>query len=123
MKSTINTACILLLLLVFSEIDWSWNLIEENNPDTVCVVYESSDTIPEPYVTGALGKMMIDGLQTRVFDKDVVTGTNQVPKSLENAINEANKNGLPALVVLSNGKVIKVQDLPKTESEIIEAVK
>ena len=67
--------------------------------------------------------LQADGLQTRIFDKDVVTGTGQVPQYLKNAINEATKNGLPALVVLSKGNVIKVQDLPKTESEIIEAVK
>ena len=89
----------------------------------VAVIYESSDTIPPPYVTGALGSLQADGLQTRIFDKDVVTGTGQVPEYLKNAINEATKNGLPALVVLSKGNVIKVQDLPKTESEIIEAVK
>ena len=123
MKKTINTVCIFLLLIIAFEGDWSFNIKTVSTPDTVCVVYESSDTIPLPYVTGALGKLQADGLQTRIFDKDVVNGEGQVPKMLEEGIKEAVKNGLPSLVILSKGKVVKVQDLPKTESEIIEAVK
>ena len=123
MKSTINTVCIVLLAILLLDADWNFKLPTISTPDTVAVIYESSDTIPPPYVTGALGSLLADGLQTRIFDKDVVTGTGQVPEYLKNAINEATKNGLPALVVLSKGNVIKVQDLPKTESEIIEAVK
>tara|TARA_R100001509_G_C4762725_1_gene180279 strand:+ start:231 stop:602 length:372 start_codon:yes stop_codon:yes gene_type:complete len=123
MKSTINTVCIVLLAILLLDADWKFKLPTITSPDTVAVIYESSETIPAPYVTGALGILQADGLQTRIFDKDVVTGTGQVPQYLKNAINEATKNGLPALVVLSKGNVIKVQDLPKTESEIIEAVK
>ncbi len=123
MKNVVNTVCIILLLVVFLEGEWKLNIDSFSTPDTACVVYESSHTIPEPYVTGALGKLQADGLQTRIFDKDVVTGTGQIPKNLKDAIDKATENGLPALVILSKGKVIKVQDLPKTESEIIEAAK
>ena len=123
MKSTINTVCIILLAILLLDADWNFKLPTIATPDTVAVIYESSDTIPPPYVTGALGSLQADGLQTRIFDKDVVTGTGQVPEYLKNAIIEATNNGLPALVVLSKGNVIKVQDLPKTESDIIEAVK
>tara|TARA_R100000315_G_C5213098_1_gene126855 strand:- start:751 stop:1122 length:372 start_codon:yes stop_codon:yes gene_type:complete len=123
MKSTLNTVCIVLLAILLLDADWNFKLPTITTPDTVAVIYESSDTIPPPYVTGALGNLQADGLQTRIFDKDVVTGAGQVPEYLKNAIDEATKNGLPALVVLSKGNVIKVQDLPKTESEIIEAVK
>ena len=123
MKSILNTVCIFLLLIVVFEGEWSLDISPVSTPDTVCVIYESSDTIPPPYVTGALGNLQADGLQTRIFDKDVVTGGGQVPKALKDAIDKANQNGLPALVILSKGKVIKVQDLPKTESEIIEAAK
>ena len=123
MKSTINTVCIVLIAILLLDADWNFKLPTITTPDTVAVVYESSETIPPPYVTGALGSLQADGLQTRIFDKDVVTGTGQVPEYLRNAIREATKNGLPALVVLSKGNVIKVQDLPKTESKIIEAKK
>ena len=120
LKDSINAACIVLLLFIFFNTD-TGSLFTK--PDTVAVVYESSDIIPEPYVTGALGKIQAEGLQTRVFDKDVVTGTGQAPADLKEAIEKAIENGLPALVVISQGKVINVQDLPKTESEIIEAAK
>ena len=123
MKSTINTVCIVLLAILILDGDWKLSLPTLDTPDTVAVVYESSDTIPQPYVTGALGQIQADGLQTRIFDKDVVTGTGQVPEYLKNVIEEAIKNGLPALVIVSEGNVIKVQDLPKTEAGILGAVK
>ena len=123
MKGIVNTVCIILLILVISESNFSFNIALPSKPDTVAVVYESSNQIPKPYVTGALGKLQADGLQTRIFDKDIVTGDGQVPNYLKEAIEKAIENGLPALVVLSNGKIVSVQDLPKTESEIIEAAK
>ena len=123
MKGILNTICLVLLLLVISESDFKLDFSLPAKPDMVVVVYESSDNIPEPYVTGALLRIQAGGLQTRIFDKDVVTGTGAVPTNLKGAIEKAVENGLPALVVLANGKVVNVQDLPKTESEIIEAVK
>jgi len=125
MKNTVNTICVFLILIILSDGGWDfpWNNIAPSKADTVAVVYESADNIPEPYVTGALNQLVSEGLQARVFDKDVVNGNQQVPAQLKEAIKAANNNGLPALVILSKGKVIKVQDLPKTESEIIEATK
>tara|TARA_B100000959_G_C14710304_1_gene512608 strand:- start:220 stop:588 length:369 start_codon:yes stop_codon:yes gene_type:complete len=122
MKSVINTICIIVLLVVLSETKWSLDVLPDK-ADSVCVIYESSDDIPEPYVTGALNKLAAEGIQTRFFDKDIVNGENDVPATLKDAISAANKNGLPALVILSSGKVIKVIGLPKTENEILEAAK
>jgi len=118
LKDLINIACIFVILVLWS--DGGNPLVSK--PDTVAVVYESSDDIPAAYVTGALNKLTADGLQARIFDKDVVTGGGEVPSQIKDAITAANDNGLPALVVLSNGKVISVQDLPKTEQQIVEAV-
>jgi len=123
MKSIINTICIMALLIVAFDTDWSVVNLDTEKADTVCVIYESSETLPEPYVTGALFKLKAEGLETRIFDKDIVTGEGKAPESLEKAIDAAINNGLPAIVVLSRGKVIDVVNLPKTESEIIEAVK
>lgn len=118
LKDLINIACVFLILILWSD---GGNPLVNNKPDTVAVVYESSNSIPAPYVTGALNKLTAAGLQARVFDKDVVTGGGEVPRQIKEAITAANDNGLPALVVLSNGKVISVQDLPKTEQQIVEA--
>jgi len=89
-------------------------------PDTVVVVYESSESIPEPYVTGALKALSSEGLQTRVLDKDVTTGEGEVPIQVQAAINSATE--LPSLVVLSGDTVISSQPLPSTYDGILEAV-
>lgn len=123
MKNTINTICVIILIILFLESDWKFDFPSISKPDTVAVVYESSETIPEPYVTGALRTLTGEGLQARAFDKDVVTGTGETPVYLAKAIKAAKDNGLPALVIMSSGDVIKVQDLPKTQQEILEAAK
>lgn len=91
------------------------------SPDMVVVVYESSESIPEPYVTGALKALSSEGLQTRVLDKDVTTGEGEVPIQVEAAHSIA--TNLPSLVVLSSGKVISSQPLPSTYDGILEAVR
>ena len=90
-------------------------------PDTVVVVYESSESIPEPHVTGALKTLSSEGLQTRVLDKDVTTGEGEVPIQAQAAINSATE--LPSLVVLSGDTVISSQPLPSTYDGILEAVR
>jgi hypothetical protein len=116
----VNTIAVLLLLfLLFS----GSSTPISNTPDMVAVVYESSDGIPKPYVTGALNKLNEQGFQVRIFDKDVVTGEGEIPAQIQPTIQAAVNNGLPALVVLSKGEVISVRNLPKSESEILEAVK
>ena len=90
-------------------------------PDTVVVVYESSESIPEPYVTGALKVLSSEGLQTRVLDKDVTTGEGEVPFQVQAAISSATQ--LPSLVVLSGTTVISSQSLPSTYDGILETVR
>ena len=90
-------------------------------PDTVVVVYESSESIPEPYVTGALKVLSSEGLQTRVLDKDVTTGEGEVPVQVKTALSVS--TNLPSLVVLSNGNVVSSQPLPSTYDGILEAVR
>ena len=92
-----------------------------STPDMVAVVYESSESIPPPFVTGALKQIASEGLQVRVFDKDVVTGEGEVPDEVQAAI--AASARLPSLVVLSGGVVISSQPLPGTAQELIEAVR
>jgi len=90
-------------------------------PSMVVVVYESSESIPEPYVTGALKLLSSEGLQTRVLDKDVTTGEGEVPSQVQAAISSATQ--LPSLVVLSGDTVVSSQPLPSTYDGILEAVR
>ena len=114
MRKLLNTFVFCLLLIAVLG-------VSAPSPDTVVVVYESSESIPEPYVTGALKVLSSEGLQTRVLDKDVTTGEGEVPTQVEVALS-ASAN-LPSLVVLSNGSVVSSQPLPSTYDGILEAVR
>jgi len=114
MRKLLNSLVFLLLLIAVLG-------VSAPAPDTVVVVYESSESIPEPYVTGALKTLSSEGLQTRVLDKDVTTGEGEVPIQAQAAINSATE--LPSLVVLSGDTVISSQSLPSTYDGILEAVR
>ena len=114
MRKLLNSVVFLLLLIAVLG-------VSAPAPDTVVVVYESSESIPEPYVTGALKTLSSEGLQTRVLDKDVTTGEGEVPIQAQAAINSATE--LPSLVVLSGDTVISSQPLPSTYDGILEAVR
>ena len=116
MKKILNTIVIITLLIAVLG-------VLAPIPDTVVVVYESSEIIPEPYVTGALKTLSSEGLQTRVLDKDVTTGEGEVPTQVEAAVSESAVANLPSLVVLSGDTVISSQSLPSTYDGILEAVR
>ena len=114
MRKLLNSLVFLLLLIAVLG-------VSAPAPDMAVVVYESSESIPEPYVTGALKTLSSEGLQTRVLDKDVTTGEGEVPIQVQAAINSATE--LPSLVVLSGDTVISSQPLPSTYDGILEAVR
>jgi len=114
MRKLLNTIVFALLLIAVLG-------VSAPAPSMVVVVYESSEIIPEPYVTGALKTLSSEGLQTRVLDKDVTTGEGEVPSQVQAAIKLATQ--LPSLVVLSGDTVISSQPLPSTYDGILEAVR
>ena len=114
MRKLLNTFVFCLLMIAVLG-------VSAPSPDTVVVVYESSESIPEPYVTGALKVLSSEGLQTRVLDKDVTTGEGEVPVQVEAALSVS--ANLPSLVVLSGDTVISSQSLPSTYDGILEAVR
>ena len=114
MRKILNTVVLLALLIAVLG-------VSAPSPSMVVVVYESSESTPEPYVTGALKLLSSEGLQTRVLDKDVTTGEGEVPTQVQAAISSATQ--LPSLVVLSGNTVISSQPLPSTYDGILEAVR
>ena len=114
MRKLLNSLVFLLLLIAVLG-------VSAPAPDMAVVVYESSESIPEPYVTGALKTLSSEGLQTRVLDKDVTTGEGEVPIQVQAAIGSATQ--LPSLVVLSGNTVVSSQPLPSTYDGILEAVR
>ena len=114
MRKLLNSLVFLLLLIAVLG-------VSAPAPDMAVVVYESSESIPEPYVTGALKTLSSEGLQTRVLDKDVTTGEGEVPIQVEAARSTA--TNLPSLVVLSGNTVVSSQPLPSTYDGVLEAVR
>ncbi len=90
--------------------------------DLVAIIYESDDFIPPPYITGALRQLREQGLEVRAFDKDVTSGSGDVPKQIAAALTAARRIRLPALVLVRNGKVTRAIRLPRSTSAILEAV-
>jgi hypothetical protein len=93
-----------------------------DKPDLVAVIYESDDFIPPPYITGALRQLREQGLEVRSFDKDVASGSGNVPKQIASALSAARRIRLPALVLVRDGKVTRAIRLPRSTSAILEAV-
>ena len=114
MRKLLNTLVIVALLIAVLG-------VSAPSPDTVVVVFESSESIPDPYVTGALKTLASEGLQTRIIDKDVRSGEGEVPVQVKTALSVS--TNLPSLVVLSNGNVVSSQPLPSTYDGILEAVR
>lgn len=90
-------------------------------------VYDK-DTAPiPPQVAAALSKINTNGsgILGDQFEVDNVTGLGTVPKQFEKqlAAAKADKDGLPALVVMSGDTVLKVVHDPKTAKEVEDALK
>ena len=88
-------------------------------PDKAVLVYESENYTPPAYALDELSK---SGLEARVVDKDVVTGSGDTPADVAPAIDAAKKKGLPAVVLLRGATVVKVFGLPGTAEELREAL-
>jgi len=103
---------ICVLLFVFSS--------SVQSPDRAVVVYESEGYTVPPFVQSVLRDSGIDSI---VIDQDVVTGDGKTPESVAAAIAAAQKNGLPAIVLLNGLKVLTVFDVPATAEQLQEAIK
>jgi len=89
-------------------------------------IYEKDQSsIPRP-VAAALQAINADaslGITASEFEQNSTTGLNQVSAQYRVALERARKEGLPCLVVMGGGAVLRVVDDPKTESEVMEAIK
>ena len=89
----------------------------------VTFVYEKDKHVVPPPVLAALNKLNREkGIVATVFEQDTVDGAGEVPEQYKATLAAAKEVGLPALVVLANGKVIKTVKDPKTAEQVLEAV-
>lgn len=89
-------------------------------PDKAVIVYESAEYTVPPFVQSVLRD---SGIDSTVIDQDVVTGDGKTPKIVASAIAAAQKNGLPAIVLLNGLKVLTVFDVPETAEQLQEAIR
>lgn len=97
----------------------------ENTKVTAAMyVYEKDQhAIPAP-VAAALHQLNIDKkLLATIFEQDTTSGTGQTPTHYKVPLTAAREAGLPALVVMVGDKVLRVVKAPKTEADVLEAVK
>ncbi len=92
-------------------------------PDAAVYVYEKDDTAIPSEVKAAMSKLNSDGLTASFYEDDTPDGSGDVPEQFKAALEAARKAGLPALVVLGKGEVLKVVKEPKSEAQVLEAVK
>lgn len=91
-------------------------------PTAAFYVYEKDDTAVPNYVKTGLSKVNASGVEATLLEEDTKDGNNQVPARFQVPLAEAKKAGLPVFVVMSNGQFLRAVK-PKSESEMLEAVK
>ena len=94
--------------------------------DRVTYVYEKDNTIIPKPVAYALQKLNEDetaGILASEFEQNTTDGNGEIPDQYKIALETAKEAGLPALVVQSGDRVVKVVKNPTTEEHVTEAVK
>lgn len=106
----------------------AWHLLQGGLPvagkiTQATYVYEKDQSfIPSP-VAAAINQLNRQGIRASSHEVDTTDGTGEVPEQYKLAVPAAKEAGLPAMVFQSTDKVLKVLKAPKTDAEILEAVK
>lgn len=109
---------VILVLLAFS----GGGISIGGKPDQVVFVYEKDDGAPPSYVGGAIARInLIPGVVATMEDDDTRDASGAIADQYKVAFPEATKVGLPALVSLSRGKLLKATKNP-TEADF-ESIK
>lgn len=83
---------------------------------------DKQHTVPAP-VSAALDKLNRQGIEADLDEVDTNDASGEVPEQFKVSRPAAKEAGLPALVVMAGGKVVRVVKAPKTEEAVIEAAK
>jgi len=88
----------------------------------VAVIYESSTTVLPPQLHNAVAKLREAGTQVRVIDRDVTTGTGQVPREVAPLIEAARTVQSSVVLGISSGGRVRAVPCPTSEAEILAEV-
>jgi hypothetical protein len=95
--------------------------VVEPKVDRVVYVYEQRSGSVPPTVAAGLDKLNRAGIEATPFEDDSTDGDGDVPEQYVKPLDAARLAGLPALVVMGNGKVLDIADGGK-EVEAIEEI-
>ena len=102
--------------------------VDPTDPDDLKVtrvvyIYEKDDTAVPPGVLAALDELNRDGIQATTFEEDTKNSEGEVPLQYRSALMEAQRIGLPSLVILSKDTVIRTLRNPLIKEQVLEVVR
>jgi hypothetical protein len=114
-------------LVVFAGADIYQKRGDAPGPSTATAavyVYEKDDTAPTNGVQSAINRLNREKkILACLFEEDTVDGTGETPYWAKVPLAEAQKAGLPALVVTNGERVVNVVKAPTTEEQVFGAVR
>lgn len=126
MRRAAGTICVVLglLLLYAKQSPADPNappVVAPATPGTAAVyVYEKDDGRIPPAVLAAIDQLKRRGVSASLFERDTRDGAGQVPDQYALAHAEAERVGLPALVITAGGRVVGTLKAP-TGAQLLEA--
>lgn len=94
-----------------------------NTATAAVYVYEKDDNAIPPYVTVAINRLNRERkIVATLLEDDTTNGDGEIPQQYRLALEAARKSGLPAVVALAGGQVLRVTQAPASESELMESV-
>lgn len=104
-----------------------WFLLQggggSSKPTAATYFYEKDDTALPSVIEAAIDQINRLGIKASIEDDDVQDGSGAVPEQYKLALPAAQASGLPCFVTYTKDKVLKVIKDPKTDAELLEAVK
>lgn len=92
-------------------------------PTAVTYFYEKDQTAVPPPVAAAISELNTQGIAANIVEQTPADGTGAVPLQYKFSWPAAKDAGLPCLVVMAGETVVRVVKGPKTQQEVLEAVK
>jgi hypothetical protein len=103
---------------------------QTTKPTAAHYLFDKSQNPVPAKVAAALAeinKATVDGGSTKIladeFEVHTTDGTGEIPDQYKVALSEANKIGIPCLVVMAGDRVLRTVKAPTTKEEVLNAVK
>ena len=90
-------------------------VVQPAEVDACVLVYEKDSHVVEPSVRAALNTLNRRNVLATLLEDDVTDGDGDIPEQYKLPLEAARKAGLPCLVVMAGGKVLRVVTNPTAE--------